>query len=721
MVAERGEPSENGDGLLMRQLVLAHLRQEGLTAAGQGRPEYAVACLRQALTLDDRDADLWAALGSVSEGAQVRRACARRALALDPTHPQAHRLLEALSSPVPSSPDPLRLPRPALRSSRPSRPRRADPDRGNGRLVPPPRPATVAPVGSLATPGLPVARPLPREKPAPQISPRAMARFAATLLLLLLLLVNAALVNAYERRYQGRFFPGVQIGGVEIAGLTRAEAEALLREQVAPVLSQGIVLSYGEQSWTFTAAQIGLHYRIEQACDAAWSLGRDSWWERERIAWQKADVPLVAEVRGDHLQVVVEQVAAALERPAISPTVLWAEDHWEVHSGQDGRHLLREDLEADLLYVLSALAHGRRPPAGMLVAVDIPTLTETATLSPEVRAGLEAQLEQVGRPLTLREGEHTWTVSPAEIAAWTQVEVDANGTAQVTFDRQAIRDSLAPLAMTVARPVERPRVEVDENGRVTLFQVGQPGRRLDLGQAADRVLDALQERLAGRPADLVDLPTEVIPPGDDALMGELGVVELVGEGTSAFVGSSPARANNILIGGQELHGRLIAPGEVFSFNQAIDPVTWEKGYQLSPIIMDGGVTMGLGGGLCQVATTFYRAALYSGLEIVERHPHLWRVDWYEQDAPPGFDATIAIAGPDLKVRNTTDHYLLIQVETRLDEGRQTVRFYGTSPGWTVTIDQLNISNGGHDVSYVRTITAADGTVLRQETFYSHYR
>jgi vancomycin resistance protein YoaR len=556
----------------------------------------------------------------------------------------------------------------------------------------------------------------------PTLSHLAIARLVAALVLVLIVVLNVSLVGTYNRRYERRLYPGVHIAGLQVGGLFRSEAADLVQEKVTQSLNQGIILVYGEQSWTVTAAQAGLRYRIEQACDEAWALGRDSWWERERLEWEPQDIPLEAEARADHLSRVINQVATSVNRPAIAPTILWQDNHWEIAPGQDGRHVLRDDLVDSLIYVLTILANGERPPEGSFIVIDVPTITETATLSPEMTAQIQRQLDRIGEPLTLHCEGHSWTLEAADLASWTRVELlSPEGDASLEIDRLALRDHLSTLAPEIARPVERPRIEVNSDGRVTAFQTGQPGLRLELGEAVEQVEQALRQRLDGEAVTSVELPTEVIPPGDDALMDELGVVEFVGEGTSTFVGSSSARSTNILIGGQELHGRLIAPGEVFSFNAAIDPVSWEKGYQMSPIIVGGGVVMGLGGGLCQVATTFYRAALYTGLEIVERHPHAWRVDWYEQDAPPGFDATIAIGGPDLKVRNNTGRYLLIQVDTRLDLGYQTFRFYGTSPGWNVTVDNVSIMSGGHDVSYVRTVTDAEGMVLWQETIYSHYQ
>lgn len=728
--AERAEGTpQTQQGQLMRRLVLAHLRQEGVAAAQDGHPDWAEAYFRRALALDGDDADLWVLLGSVVQDNAIRLACARQALHLAPEDPQARALLEQVSQSPPAQPD-FRLPTPRLR-----------PQPGRGRPSPPAkkREPALRPVtaGADRTPTRPFPIAMPIRNKTATVGPRweirpadwlaslaagsAWPRLLATTVLLLLLLLDGGLIAAYGRKYQDRIYPGVRIGQMDAGGLSRAQAEQLLQEQLAPTLDQAILLSYGDQSWVFSAAELGLHYQVAEAGEQAQALGRDRWWERQRIALQGADVPLIATVQAHRLQAAVEAVADALDQAPVPPSTTWQQAGWEILPGQDGRHVLQEEARQRLLDTIAALVQGAEVPPGMMVVVDLPVVTDSASLPLDVVDGLRGQLNRIGQPLTLQCEELSWTVGPAEIAAWTRVELSSSpGHATIEIDRPALRTFLTGLAPQVARPVTRPRIEVNEAGRVTTFRTGQAGRRLDLGEAVRQVVQVLRSRIQGEDIATVDLPSEVIPPGDDALMKELGVLEWIGEGTSTFVGSSPARSNNILIGGQELHGRLIAPDDIFSLNAALDPITWEKGYQLSPIIIGGGVTMGLGGGLCQVATTLYRAALYTGLEIVERHPHLWRVEWYEQDAPPGFDATIALGGPDLKFRNNTGHYLLIQVTTRLDRGRQTIQFYGTSPGWEVSVDNVAISNGGHDVSYVRTVRK-DGEILRQETIYSHYQ
>ena len=672
----------------MRRLVLAYLYEEGQAAARAGRREQAEAYLQRALALDSENPDLWVLLGAVAADRDVRAICARRALELVPNYPPAQALLEqkdrissveGVLSPWTSRPGPAAPPAPFWQRW---------------------------------------ARSIAAAKP--WRSPLFPARVLALVVLLVVVITAFSLGGAYSRHYQDRFFPGVHIAGVEVGGYSPAEAQDALQNQVASSLARSIHLHASQQSWHFSADALGLDYRIDQSCREALALGRSgsgwhSWWERLRLTLSGQEVPLVAEVREDRLQAALGRIAAVVDRPLVPPSAAWGEGAWKIVPGRDGRHVDQEETARRVRAVLLSGEGGSDSGPAIAVAV----VTETAALSQPERALLE-QVERAGRPLELRCKEKRWTPAAAEIAPWLQIQLGSGERpASVKVDPQALYSYLAGLAPEVERPVQQPRIELSE-GRAAVFQVGQDGRAMALPAAAARIQEAIERRLAGEEVAAVELPVAVVPANDDALMAELGVIELVGEGTSSFVGSPENRVNNIVVGGQDLHGRLIAPGELFSLNQALDPISWEKGYRVAPIISEGSLVMGMGGGLCQVSTTLYRAALQAGLEIVERHPHQWRIEYYEQDSPPGFDATIIQGGPDFQFRNNTGHYLLIQVETDLNLYQQTIRFYGTSPDWMVTIDNLFISDDGLSVSYQRTVSK-DGQVLSQETFYSYYQ
>ena len=116
---------------------------------------------------------------------------------------------------------------------------------------------------------------------------------------------------------------------------------------------------------------------------------------------------------------------------------------------------------------------------------------------------------------------------------------------------------------------------------------------------------------------------------------------------------------------------LIAPGKVFSFNETTGARTPEKGFQSAPVIINGELQNGIGGGVCQVSTTVFNAAFEAGLSIEERTNHALFISHY----PLGRDATVDYPSLDLKFKNDTGRWLLLR--TFVGSGSLTVNLYGT--------------------------------------------
>ncbi len=194
----------------------------------------------------------------------------------------------------------------------------------------------------------------------------------------------------------------------------------------------------------------------------------------------------------------------------------------------------------------------------------------------------------------------------------------------------------------------------------------------------------------------------------------------------------------------KLRSAVIPPGDEFSFNTIVGDVTAENGFVDSVIIVGDRTEVGVGGGVCQVSTTAFRAAFWAGFPIIERVPHSYWVSWYNE---PGLDATIYTPDVDFRFRNDTAHYLLIQPEVDAAAGRITVRFYGTRPDRAVemmapvranlqpapkplyvedatlpagTIKQVDWGKEGMNVTVNRVITYGDGRV-QQDKFVSRYQ
>jgi vancomycin resistance protein YoaR len=227
-----------------------------------------------------------------------------------------------------------------------------------------------------------------------------------------------------------------------------------------------------------------------------------------------------------------------------------------------------------------------------------------------------------------------------------------------------------------------------ESGELEVLQDSENGLKLDIPGLHQAIELAVKNGVA-----TIDLPVQIITPtvSSDNLEA-LGLTSLVSEQTSYFSGSSVGRMRNIELAASKFDGTIIPPGEIFSFNEQLGPITKEEGYDESLIIYGNRTTVGIGGGVCQVSTTAFRAALFGGFEIVERWAHGYRVGWYETNSVPGLDATIYTPDVDLKFRNDTEGYILVQTETDLNAGTVTFRFFGSPTGREVVISEPVLEN-----------------------------
>jgi vancomycin resistance protein YoaR len=192
----------------------------------------------------------------------------------------------------------------------------------------------------------------------------------------------------------------------------------------------------------------------------------------------------------------------------------------------------------------------------------------------------------------------------------------------------------------------------------------------------------------------------------------LGIKTLVSEATSYFKGSNQGRMHNIALAASKFDGVIIPPGEIFSFNEHLGEVSKENGYDESMIIFGDRTSIGIGGGICQVSTTVFRAAFFGGFELVERWAHGYRVGWYEINSTVGLDATVYTPDVDFKFRNDTDHFLLIRTNSDLVEGTVTFKFFGTPTEREVIVSEPEITNVVKHAPplYEKDPTLADGVV-----------
>lgn len=264
---------------------------------------------------------------------------------------------------------------------------------------------------------------------------------------------------------------------------------------------------------------------------------------------------------------------------------------------------------------------------------------------------------------------------------WRAVTIGINLPSVLKINTDLLDETLERLATEIDYPALDALFQF-EKGKVSQFRIAKSGRSLDKKMAKQMVFSyinsvANEDNLALKEF-IIDLPVVTLEPKiKTGESNNFGIRELIAVGKSKFLGSIPGRVHNIELAASKINGRLIPPGETFSFNDALGDVSASTGFQPAYIIKDGRTVLGDGGGVCQVSTTLFRAALNSGLPIVERYAHSYRVSYYEQESPVGLDATVFAPSYDLKFKNDMLNYILIQTKTDLNNLSLVFELYGT--------------------------------------------
>jgi len=289
-------------------------------------------------------------------------------------------------------------------------------------------------------------------------------------------------------------------------------------------------------------------------------------------------------------------------------------------------------------------------------------------------------------------------------------------TTEQIIQKDLIKAYLEDLARKVNRDPMDAKFTVTD-GKVTAFAEAQNGLTLDIDNNLETLLSALvAEPTSEKIALRYDSKKPEINYGE---VNNLGISSIIGEGTSNFKGSPANRIHNIKVATDRYNGVLIKPGEEFSFVSILGEVDAEHGYLPELVIKQGVTEPEFGGGICQVSTTTFRAAIYSGLKITARKNHAYPVSYYN---PQGMDSTVYVPRPDLRFLNNTPGYILIQ--TKIVGTQLTFSFYGTDDGRKTTIDGPTITerkpDGALKASFTQHVFDKDGKEIINDIFNSAY-
>jgi vancomycin resistance protein YoaR len=581
-------------------------------------------------------------------------------------------------------------------------------------------------------------RPLPARRPsrlgrAPRNKKRTgkavLVRRAAILVVLAGLtgvIVGLAFAGSPER-----LATGVHIAGVDVGGLTPAKARALLERRAHALENVPVEFRAAGRGWQLSAEQLGVRADWAAAVDAVQHQGAGfgpvRGFRRLDLRFFGADVAPRTQVEDAALQYVLDQIAGTVDTPHTESRIVLRGLTPVVVPGRTGRALDRPAAATAIVRALAALS--REP-------VRLPVRNVSPKISPGDLNVARAQVRTaLSAPLHLTLGKTRWRLRPARIARL--LELPADGRRELRIGGPGASRWFGALARSVDRLPVNADFAITKSGIRVIPD--RDGYALDVPTSAKKLLRAaLVSDPELRTAKLVAEPAHAeLTTKEAEAMRIRGLVAAY----TTFYGGDANRIHNVQLVSHLVDGHLIAPGDTFSFNETTGERTADKGFLEAPVIINGELQTGLGGGVCQVSTTVFNAAYEAGLPIAERTNHALYISHY----PQGRDATVNYPDVDLKFINDTGHWLLLR--TWVGSSSLTVALYGTpvhrrivtetaplvARGSIPTKAQYDPSllSGEHVVeesgeparttSVRRRVYDAEGKLLYDATFYSAYR
>ena len=562
--------------------------------------------------------------------------------------------------------------------------------------------------------------------PAVRRSALGLSRFWSRIAVLALAaLVLAAVVPLFFAGSPSRLASGTRIAGIDVGGLTRKDAEALLAGRSARVANVPVTFVAGAKRFQLTASQLGVSVDWKRAVEAAADQGGGfapiRGYRRLSLEFFPENVEPPIRARQDGLDYEVDLISASIGSAPSEAHLVRHGLHISIAAGTAGRVL---DKAAARREIVDALASFSRAPVTLPVRVQSPTRTVASLTSAQRTAATI-----VSAPVTLISGSTRYRVPRWRLASLLDLST-------LRFAGPAADTYFAHLQTSVAQAPKDAAFAVGAGGKVRVVP-GKDGLSLDVPRSAAVVLAA-----AKRPTNRVArLALTATPPARTTAQAEaMGITGVVGSYETVY-GGDPNRIHNVELVAHLVDGKLIAPGATFSFNGTTGERSAAKGFLEAPVIVNGELQTGLGGGVCQVSTTVFNAAYEAGLRITERTNHALYISHY----PLGRDATVNYPDVDLKFVNDTPHWLLLR--TYVNPSSLSVVLYGAPqhrrvdtlaqplqvvapPPVQKTVDptlkpgDVVVDDPGvpaQSTSVERKVYDAQGNLLSDQTWYSSYR
>jgi vancomycin resistance protein YoaR len=565
-----------------------------------------------------------------------------------------------------------------------------------------------------------------RRDPLSVVRRRWKAILAVVSLFLLCLL---ALGFAYSGS-PDRVADGVTVSGQDVGGLSAAEAKTKLSARAHTLSTEPVVFTGAGRKWSIAPAQLAVRGDWGAAATAAVDRGDGSvplrGFKRLQLRLFGADVEPTGRADQAALENQLRVIAKQVEVDGREAAIVLRNGQPVVIPGEASRSLSTNAAGDTMVAALASLEREG--------AVELPIQITPPEVGTDALAAVAQQVRTAlsGPVAFVYKGVHI-PVTPEQMASF--LELPHDGQRALSIGGPQAKKYFDNLGEAVARAPREVDFSVDEAGKTHLIP-SRDGRKLDV-QASEKALLAAALRTVNRTGPLVVVAAE--PKLSTERAKALGITGLVGRYTT-FYGGDANRIHNVQLVAALIDRHMIAPHSTFSFNKTTGERNAAQGFLEAPVIINGELQTGLGGGVCQVSTTVFNAAFDAGLPITSRTNHALYIDHY----PLGRDATVNYPDIDLTFQNDSDHWILVR--TIVGSSSLTVRLFGTPfhrrvetqtspltdtgappvkrvPDRDLLVGQKFIEDYGEpsrSVSVRRRVYDAKGKLLFDTTWYSNY-
>ena len=563
----------------------------------------------------------------------------------------------------------------------------------------------------------------------------SVVRWPLGILVLIFLIVAVGVPLAY----QGRVYPGVVVHGVAVGGQSKARALQSVSAADKTFAAQQMVITSGKIITRVLPADLGLSANSDEAVKQAYAYGRsggglEQWKSLIRTLLGRTTVIGNIRLNSDKLAAYTPAFADEVSSSVQNAVFVFNGTTVDVMAAQTGTRL---DMHAWVTGLRWQVATRSKAEFMLPIITTQPIITGAElTLLKEKVAGY------VAAPITLAtpDTSKTVTISQTDLVAWLGASrtgitdiaqipaLDSllhtnNAPIVVGLSSSKVDEYIAKLAGTVNQEPVNAVLGFNAAGKTTIVKPAQNGINLDVAKTTDAVKAVLDKPADQRNVTMVASVAKA-QVREDSLQ-DLGLQDHLSQGASYFPGSPYTRLINVRAGATRFNGIMLKPGEIFSFGRLLGEVNASTGYVPELVILENREEKQYGGGLCQVSSTAYRAALLAGLPITQRQNHSFAIRYYT--APygvPGVDATIYYPAVDMKFRNDTPGHLYMQ--TRMVGTTLTFDYFGTKTkfgeirGPQFVSGDLDATKPSHTVFW-RDVKDLTGRVIKTDTVNTYYR